>query len=148
MCPPAVMEWTSTRARVLAMTFNSLGYSFGMVLMAAVAYGVRDWARLQLVVSVPFFLCFVYSWWVPPGRPPLRPGEREMPPAGASRVQGELEVLGTVDCLGGCRTKDTSPGLTPRGKCEAVCRGMGAGARGLRQEVQPWPQGRVEVSGH
>ncbi|CAK6449690.1 unnamed protein product [Pipistrellus nathusii] len=59
-----VMEWTSTRARVLAMTFNSLGYSFGMVLMAAVAYGVRDWARLQLAVSLPFFLCFVYSWWL------------------------------------------------------------------------------------
>ncbi|XP_036182683.1 solute carrier family 22 member 12 [Myotis myotis] len=59
-----LMEWTSTRARVLAMTFNSLGYSFGMVLMAAVAYGVRDWARLQLAVSVPFFLCFVYSWWL------------------------------------------------------------------------------------
>ncbi|KAK1335510.1 hypothetical protein QTO34_003296 [Cnephaeus nilssonii] len=56
-----LMEWTSTRARVLAMTFNSLGYSFGMVLMAAVAYGVRDWALLQLAVSVPFFLCFVYS---------------------------------------------------------------------------------------
>ncbi|XP_036286404.1 solute carrier family 22 member 12 isoform X1 [Pipistrellus kuhlii] len=59
-----LMEWTSTRARVLAMTFNSLGYSFGMVLMAAVAYGVRDWARLQLAVSLPFFLCFVYSWWL------------------------------------------------------------------------------------
>ncbi|XP_054581804.1 solute carrier family 22 member 12 [Eptesicus fuscus] len=59
-----LMEWTSTRARVLAMTFNSLGYSFGMVLMAAVAYGVRDWALLQLAVSVPFFLCFVYSWWL------------------------------------------------------------------------------------
>lgn len=59
------MEWTSARARALAMTFNSLGFSFGQVLMAAVAYGVRDWALLQLAVSAPFFLCFVYSWWVP-----------------------------------------------------------------------------------
>lgn len=100
---PAVMEWTSTRARVLAMTFNSLGYSFGLVLMAAVAYGVRDWALLQLAVSVPFFLCFLYSWWVPPAQPTLHPGERGTPPAGASRVQGELEVLRTVDCLGGRR---------------------------------------------
>uniref|UniRef100_A0A673V4B5 Solute carrier family 22 member 12 n=1 Tax=Suricata suricatta TaxID=37032 RepID=A0A673V4B5_SURSU len=60
----AVMEWTSTRARALAMTLNSLGFSFGQVLMATVAYGVRDWALLQLVVSAPFFLCFAYSWWL------------------------------------------------------------------------------------
>ncbi|GAB5578046.1 solute carrier family 22 member 12 isoform X1 [Prionailurus iriomotensis] len=57
-----LMEWTSTRARALVMTLNSLGFSFGQVLMATVAYGVRDWALLQLVVSAPFFLCFVYSW--------------------------------------------------------------------------------------
>ncbi|XP_045631480.1 solute carrier family 22 member 12 isoform X2 [Ursus americanus] len=56
-----LMEWTSARARALAMTLNSLGFSFGQVLMAAVAYGVRDWALLQLAVSAPFFLCFVYS---------------------------------------------------------------------------------------
>ncbi|XP_008590458.1 PREDICTED: solute carrier family 22 member 12 isoform X2 [Galeopterus variegatus] len=60
----AVMEWTSAQARPLVMTLNSLGFSFGQVLMGAVAYGVRDWALLQLVVSVPFFLCFVYSWWL------------------------------------------------------------------------------------
>ncbi|XP_034868271.1 solute carrier family 22 member 12 isoform X1 [Mirounga leonina] len=59
-----LMEWTSACARALAMTLNSLGFSFGQVLMAAVAYGVRDWALLQLVVSAPFFLCFVYSWWL------------------------------------------------------------------------------------
>uniref|UniRef100_A0A8C9JC48 Solute carrier family 22 member 12 n=1 Tax=Panthera tigris altaica TaxID=74533 RepID=A0A8C9JC48_PANTA len=59
-----LMEWTSTRARALVMTLNSLGFSFGQVLMATVAYGVRDWALLQLVVSAPFFLCFVYSWWL------------------------------------------------------------------------------------
>ncbi|XP_037374174.1 solute carrier family 22 member 12 [Talpa occidentalis] len=57
-----LMEWTS--ARVLAMTLNALGFSFGHILMATVAYGVRDWALLQLVVSAPFFLCFVYSWWL------------------------------------------------------------------------------------
>ncbi|XP_008590457.1 PREDICTED: solute carrier family 22 member 12 isoform X1 [Galeopterus variegatus] len=59
-----LMEWTSAQARPLVMTLNSLGFSFGQVLMGAVAYGVRDWALLQLVVSVPFFLCFVYSWWL------------------------------------------------------------------------------------
>lgn len=64
------------------MTFNALGFSFGQVLLAAVAYGVRDWTLLQLAVSAPFFLCFVYSWWVPPPSPSeeetlptLHPGE-------------------------------------------------------------------------
>ncbi|XP_036783470.1 solute carrier family 22 member 12 isoform X6 [Manis pentadactyla] len=58
------MEWTSARARVLVMTLNTMAFSVGQVLMATVAYGVRDWALLQLTVSVPFFLCFVYSWWL------------------------------------------------------------------------------------
>nr|XP_054518412.1 solute carrier family 22 member 12 isoform X3 [Pan troglodytes] len=59
-----LMEWTAARARPLVMTLNSLGFSFGHGLTAAVAYGVRDWTLLQLVVSVPFFLCFLYSWWL------------------------------------------------------------------------------------
>uniref|UniRef100_A0A8D1C0N2 Major facilitator superfamily (MFS) profile domain-containing protein n=1 Tax=Sus scrofa TaxID=9823 RepID=A0A8D1C0N2_PIG len=59
-----LMEWTSVQARVLAVTLNSLGFSLGQVLMAAVAYSVRDWALLQLTISAPFFLCFVYSWWL------------------------------------------------------------------------------------
>uniref|UniRef100_A0A0D9R4G0 Solute carrier family 22 member 12 n=1 Tax=Chlorocebus sabaeus TaxID=60711 RepID=A0A0D9R4G0_CHLSB len=59
-----LMEWTAAQARPLVMTLNSLGFSFGHGLTAAAAYGVRDWTLLQLVVSVPFFLCFLYSWWL------------------------------------------------------------------------------------
>ncbi|XP_006901592.1 PREDICTED: solute carrier family 22 member 12 [Elephantulus edwardii] len=59
-----LIEWTSAPARPLAMTLNALGFSLGQCLMAAVAYGVRNWAMLQLVVSTPFFLSFLYSWWV------------------------------------------------------------------------------------
>lgn len=69
------MEWTSVQARVVAVTLNSLGFSLGQVLMAAVAYSVRDWALLQLTISAPFFLCFVYSWWVQP-----IPSEGAVPP--------------------------------------------------------------------
>ncbi|XP_032138833.1 solute carrier family 22 member 12 isoform X1 [Sapajus apella] len=60
----AVIEWTAARARTLVMTLNSLGFSFGHFLMAAVAYGVRDWTLLQLALSVPFFLFFLCSWWL------------------------------------------------------------------------------------
>ncbi|XP_005384647.1 PREDICTED: solute carrier family 22 member 12 isoform X3 [Chinchilla lanigera] len=59
------MEWTSAQARLLMMTLNSLGFSFGQILMAVMGYGLRHWALLQLAVSAPFFLCFVYSWWLP-----------------------------------------------------------------------------------
>ncbi|KAM5319330.1 solute carrier family 22 member 12 isoform 6-T6 [Glossophaga mutica] len=61
-----LMEWTSEQTHTLAMTCNALGYSFGMVLLAVAAYGLRDWTLLQLALSVPFFLFFVYSW-VPVG---------------------------------------------------------------------------------
>ena len=60
----AVTEWTSAQARPLMMTLNALGFSFGHVLTGSVAYGVRSWRMLLLAVSAPFFLYFVYSWWV------------------------------------------------------------------------------------
>ncbi|XP_021494096.1 solute carrier family 22 member 12 isoform X2 [Meriones unguiculatus] len=60
-----LMEWTSSRASALMMTLNALGFSFGQVLTGSVAYGVRSWRMLQLAVSAPFFLFFVYSWWLP-----------------------------------------------------------------------------------
>ncbi|XP_012633405.1 solute carrier family 22 member 12 [Microcebus murinus] len=59
-----LIEWTSAQARALVMTLNSLGFSLGQVLTSAVAYGVRDCSTLQLLISAPFFLCFVYSWWL------------------------------------------------------------------------------------
>lgn len=78
------------------MTFNALGFSFGHVLLAAVAYGVRDWTQLQLAVSAPFFLCFVYSWWVP-SPPPL--WRRPCPPS----IQGNERLLSLREEGWGCR---------------------------------------------
>ncbi|CAO2584473.1 Solute carrier family 22 member 12 [Lemmus lemmus] len=63
--PTLMTEWTSAQARPLMMTLNALGFSFGHILTGSVAYGVRNWRMLQLAVSAPFFLYFVYSWWLP-----------------------------------------------------------------------------------
>ncbi|XP_073904766.1 solute carrier family 22 member 12 isoform X1 [Castor canadensis] len=60
-----LIEWTSAQSRTLMVTLNSLGFTFGQALMAAMAYSVRNWPLLQLAVSAPFFLCFVYSWCLP-----------------------------------------------------------------------------------
>lgn len=56
------MEWTAAQASLLMMTLNSMSFSFGHILIAAVAYGLRHWTLLQVALSAPFFLYFVYSW--------------------------------------------------------------------------------------
>ncbi|XP_004394044.1 PREDICTED: solute carrier family 22 member 12 [Odobenus rosmarus divergens] len=114
-----LMEWTSARARALAMTLNSLGFSFGQVLMAAVAYGVRDWALLQLVVSAPFFLCFVYSWWLAEsarwllitGR--LEQGLRELRRVAAINRKRVVEGTLTTEVLLSAMQEELSVGQAP-----------------------------------
>ncbi|XP_077915261.1 solute carrier family 22 member 12 isoform X1 [Halichoerus grypus] len=114
-----LMEWTSARARALAMTLNSLGFSFGQVLMAAVAYGVRDWALLQLVVSAPFFLCFVYSWWLAEsarwllitGR--LERGLRELRRVAAINRKRVVEGTLTTEALLSAMQEELSVGQAP-----------------------------------
>lgn len=107
----AVMEWTSTRARALVMTLNSLGFSFGQVLMATVAYGVRDWALLQLVVSAPFFLCFAYSWWV--SSPLLREGPAYPPPWGQGPGAQEAKGAQPEGSHGPAQLAATGPRCSP-----------------------------------
>ncbi|NXA44123.1 S226B protein, partial [Eudromia elegans] len=58
------LEWMPTRARAIVGTIMGYCYTLGQFLLAGVAYGVRDWRRLQLVVSLPFFVFFLYSWWL------------------------------------------------------------------------------------
>ncbi|XP_036620678.1 solute carrier family 22 member 12-like [Trichosurus vulpecula] len=59
-----MMEWTKTQAGPTVMTLTSIGFSFGVALLAGVAYAIRDWGNLQMTVSVPFFLFFLSSWWL------------------------------------------------------------------------------------
>lgn len=93
----AVMEWTSARAGPLMMTLNALGFSFGQVLTGSVAYGVRSWRMLQLAVSAPFFLFFVYSWWVlqPPSLKEVLPILGDQSGKLVFLQTKGLEVLGT-----------------------------------------------------
>nr|XP_055167683.1 solute carrier family 22 member 12 isoform X3 [Nyctereutes procyonoides] len=114
-----LMEWTSARARALAVTLNTLGFSFGQVLMATVAYGVRDWALLQLVISAPFFLCFVYSWWLAEsarwllitGR--LEQGLRELRRVAAINRKGAVEDSLTTEVLLSAMQEELSAGQAP-----------------------------------
>ncbi|NXE57733.1 S226A protein, partial [Casuarius casuarius] len=60
---PAV-EWMPMRARAIVGTMMGYCYSLGQFLLAGVAYAIRDWRWLQLTVSLPFFIFFLYSWWL------------------------------------------------------------------------------------
>ncbi|KAM7074615.1 LOW QUALITY PROTEIN: solute carrier family 22 member 6-like [Ciconia maguari] len=56
------MEWIPTEARAVVGTINGYCYTLGQFVLAAVAFGLPHWRWLQLVVSLPFFLFFLYSW--------------------------------------------------------------------------------------
>ncbi|XP_062892300.1 solute carrier family 22 member 6-A-like isoform X3 [Mobula hypostoma] len=63
-CLSLKVEWTPTRLRSLVLMGSSFCFTLGQVLLAGIAYGIKDWRWIQLSVSVPFFVFFLYSWWL------------------------------------------------------------------------------------
>uniref|UniRef100_A0A671TU80 Solute carrier family 22 member 6 n=1 Tax=Sparus aurata TaxID=8175 RepID=A0A671TU80_SPAAU len=57
------VEWIPTRERTLVGTLTSFFFTFGQMVLAGLAYWLRDWRKLQLAVCAPHFLFFAYSWW-------------------------------------------------------------------------------------
>nr|XP_057942596.1 solute carrier family 22 member 6 isoform X3 [Doryrhamphus excisus] len=62
-CLSSEVEWIPTKARTLVGTLTSFFFTFGQLILAGLAYWLRDWRKLQLVVCAPQFLFFAYSWW-------------------------------------------------------------------------------------
>ncbi|XP_018409790.1 PREDICTED: solute carrier family 22 member 20-like [Nanorana parkeri] len=60
-----ILEWMPKHGRMLAGNFFGFSYSFGQLVLSAVAYKIRDWRWLQFAVSAPFCIFFIYSWWLP-----------------------------------------------------------------------------------
>ncbi|XP_059811422.1 solute carrier family 22 member 6-A-like isoform X1 [Hypanus sabinus] len=58
------IEWIPTRFRTPISMSGSFCYTLGQILLAGIAYGLKDWYWLQLSVSTPFFVFFLYSWWL------------------------------------------------------------------------------------
>ncbi|XP_042296061.1 solute carrier family 22 member 6-B-like isoform X2 [Sceloporus undulatus] len=56
------MEWIPTKYRAIIGTINGYCYTTGQFILAGVAYAIPDWRWLQLAVSLPFFVFFLYSW--------------------------------------------------------------------------------------
>ncbi|XP_075769077.1 solute carrier family 22 member 6-like isoform X2 [Pelodiscus sinensis] len=59
------LEWVPTKSRALVVTWLSDCSTAGQVVLAGLAYGIRDWRWLQLAISTPFFVFFLCSWWIP-----------------------------------------------------------------------------------
>lgn len=55
-------EWTGLKQRMLAGIVTDYFFGFGYIMLAGVAYMIRDWRQLQLAISVPGFLFIVYIW--------------------------------------------------------------------------------------
>uniref|UniRef100_A0A8C8GX25 Major facilitator superfamily (MFS) profile domain-containing protein n=1 Tax=Oncorhynchus tshawytscha TaxID=74940 RepID=A0A8C8GX25_ONCTS len=60
-----VLEWTCVQRRMLAGVFTDYFFGLGYMLIAGLAYLIRDWRKLQLAISVPGFLFIFYIWVLP-----------------------------------------------------------------------------------
>lgn len=58
-----IVEWIPTRVRTGVGTLTGYCYTLGQLILAAIAYFIRDWRWLTLTVSLPFYVFFLYSWW-------------------------------------------------------------------------------------
>lgn len=55
-------EWTGSKQRMLAGIITDYFFGFGYIMLAGVAYLIRDWRKLQLAISAPCFLFVIYIW--------------------------------------------------------------------------------------
>ncbi|XP_009920948.1 solute carrier family 22 member 7 [Haliaeetus albicilla] len=62
---PLGMEWVDVEHRTLSGILTSMFWSIGNMLLAAVAYLVREWRWLLVAVTGPCLLSIVCLWWVP-----------------------------------------------------------------------------------
>ncbi|XP_077380091.1 solute carrier family 22 member 7a [Festucalex cinctus] len=59
------IEWTDVKHRTLTGTVISLSWSAGNMLLALLAYAIRDWRHLMLAVTAPCLPALISCWWLP-----------------------------------------------------------------------------------
>ncbi|KAM9792245.1 solute carrier family 22 member 7a [Neosynchiropus ocellatus] len=59
------IEWTDVRHRTFTGTVMSLSWSVGNMVLALLAYLIRDWRYLTLAVTAPCVISIATWWWLP-----------------------------------------------------------------------------------
>ncbi|XP_069464972.1 solute carrier family 22 member 7 isoform X2 [Ambystoma mexicanum] len=59
------VEWVDTANRTKAGILNGLFWSIGNMLLSLLAYLIRDWRYLLIVVTSPCILGIISIWWLP-----------------------------------------------------------------------------------
>nr|XP_023510016.1 solute carrier family 22 member 9 isoform X2 [Equus caballus] len=59
-----IVEWTVPRFQAMGTTMKTCANSIGQIISGGLAFAIRDWRTLQLVVSLPVFLIFLSSRWL------------------------------------------------------------------------------------
>ncbi|XP_048451757.1 solute carrier family 22 member 13b [Rhincodon typus] len=58
-------EWSGVSQRTLIIVLSHCAFSFGQVVLAGLAYAIRDWRMLQLTISCPMVIFLLYIWVLP-----------------------------------------------------------------------------------
>ncbi|XP_055457642.1 solute carrier family 22 member 13 [Psammomys obesus] len=58
-------EWVGPSWRTRAMVLAQSSFALGQMVLAGLAYGVRNWRLLQIIGTTPIFLLFFYFWVLP-----------------------------------------------------------------------------------
>ncbi|KAF6333436.1 hypothetical protein mRhiFer1_008194 [Rhinolophus ferrumequinum] len=59
-----IIEWTMPRFQAMGMTVTICFASVGQMLLGGLAFVIRDWHILQLVLTAPLFVLFLASRWL------------------------------------------------------------------------------------
>lgn len=62
------IEMTSANKRIWPGVISNFPYVLGLVLLSAIAYGLREWRKIQLYTSIPGVI-FIFYWWLVPESP-------------------------------------------------------------------------------
>ncbi|XP_069824401.1 solute carrier family 22 member 6-B-like [Dendropsophus ebraccatus] len=60
-----IVEWIPTENRAFTSTATGYCYTVGQLVLVGLAFMIPNWRMLQMAASLPFFLYFLYTWWLP-----------------------------------------------------------------------------------